>query len=162
MIDLDHVRGVALECRAQFDARAVDPELLARLWSLQRPDIFPDPAEAVPLLREQVQWFPTACCRSATLYLRHLLGFGVLGKGLFDTTPHEVLSLGEVLPGEPEQIADITANQFNTPTRNFAAVYVGPLIAPWSIHARDESNLRFRRMRAERPGGRHVDSKQLY
>jgi hypothetical protein len=105
--------------RRVFELRQCDRRLLAELYGRYNP---------VPDIRGFIEralaMFPKLCCGLAIIYLRHRLGgWGVACQGFYRTIPHTVLAADDLL-------IDITADQFGGP-----AVYVGPVLYPWTPYA---------------------------
>ena len=118
---IEKVRGAALQARSDFEKCIVSKDLMREL------SISSDPALQHVFDRyfdDTIQKFPRGNCRLAAIYLKHLAGFGHVAEGTYGGNYHRFWA-GE----EGELIADITADQFGGPK-----VYVGRVVAPWSIN----------------------------
>jgi hypothetical protein len=114
---LTKVRSTAIDVRQAFDKGTVPRPLLRELYLEYNPDVL----DLDQFLSYATDIFPKGNCGIASIYLRHVLGQGIVTEGQYLTEQHQFLQLGKV-------VVDITADQFGGPP-----VYVGPLELPWNL-----------------------------
>ncbi|MBI4152096.1 hypothetical protein HY495_00160 [Candidatus Woesearchaeota archaeon] len=115
-MSLSNVEQIAIEARADFEARRIDEDGLKQLYQQYNPldDIN-------SFMRSAREMFPILNCGLATVYLRKLFSDGRIVNGKYENNNHTFLLL------EDSVVVDITSDQYGGPK-----VYVGQLQSPWS------------------------------
>ena len=112
-----HLHSAVVATRRDFEANNIDRTTLCKLYSsyasIEDIDLF--------LLRAS-QIFPSMNCGVASVLLHDRLKAGKVVYGKYKHHCHSFLLL------EDETVIDITADQYGGPP-----IYVGALIAPWSL-----------------------------
>ena len=109
------MQEIAQEIRSDFEAGAVDQELLIELYRG-----YADVGDTARFVNKAKEIFPNGNCGLASLYLKEKLGGEVI-RGKYGEHSHTFLFVDET-------VIDITADQFGGPK-----VYIGPLRSPWSF-----------------------------
>jgi hypothetical protein len=130
-LEVKELETVAWEARRQFEQGTVPMDVLLELC----PDIYPhsklpfEPDRAQRVLRSDMSTFPDPCCRLASVYLKHVIGYGEVTDGMYGNGTREdgLHVFWSDVPRENDTIIDITGDQYPGGPK----VYVGPLRLPW-------------------------------
>lgn len=109
------VPSIAAVVRREFEQASVDKALLVRLYAS-----YADVGDTESFVDAALKSFPRGNCGLASLYLQHKLG-GQVRRLIYAGHRHSVLFTG------PDEIVDITADQFGGPP-----IYLGPFKPPWT------------------------------
>jgi len=116
-MNLPNVEQIAMEVRADFEARKIDEAELKQLYQRY------NPLEDIDsFMKSAKEMFPNLNCGLTTVYLRKLFSDGRIINGKYRDNNHTFLLL------EDSIVVDITSDQYGGPK-----VYVGPLQGPWSL-----------------------------